>query len=109
MLKTDRAGTAVCKRYAHFTDFTDSSGRGCLGKGFDTEFNENSVAVSKGLAEEYRKVSEKYGLAFLNAADYAQPGAADREHLDEEGHQRLAEAVLHVIKNIIDKKINKSY
>ena len=24
--------TAVCKRYAHFTDFTDSSGRGCLGK-----------------------------------------------------------------------------
>ena len=51
------------------------------------------------------KSVKKYGLAFLNAADYAQPGAADREHLDEEGHQRLAEAVLHVIKNIIDKKI----
>ena len=79
-------------------------GEGVWEKGFDTEFNENSVAVSKGLAEEYRKVSEKYGLAFLNAADYAQPGAADREHLDEEGHQRLAEAVLHEIKNIIDKK-----
>jgi len=60
-------------------------GEGVWEKGFDTEFNE-------------------YGLAFLNAADYAQPGAADREHLDEEGHQRLAEAVLHVIKNIIDKK-----
>ena len=59
-------------------------GEGVWEKGFDTEFNENSVAVSKGLAEEYRKVSEKYGLAFLNAADYAQPGAADREHLDEE-------------------------
>ena len=52
-------------------------GEGVWEKGFDTEFNENSVAVSKGLAEEYRKVSEKYGLAFLNAADYAQPGAAD--------------------------------
>lgn len=52
------------QRYAHFTDFTDSSGRGCLGKGFDTEFNENSVAVSKGLAEEYRKVSENTGWHF---------------------------------------------
>ena len=30
-------------------------GEGVWEKGFDTEFNENSVAVSKGLAEEYRK------------------------------------------------------
>ena len=33
--------------------------------------------------------SVKIRAGILNAADYAQPGAADREHLDEEGHQRL--------------------
>lgn len=40
-------------------------GEGVWEKGFDTEFNENSVAVSKGLAEEYRKVSEKYGAGIF--------------------------------------------
>lgn len=79
-------------------------GEGVWEKDFDPEFNENSVAVSEGLAEAYQKVSEQYGLAFLNAAEYAQPGTADREHLDEEGHQKLAEAVWHAIKCIIDKK-----
>ena len=48
---------------------------------------------------------KKYGLAFFKMPRIMHSrGAADREHLDEEGHQRLAEAVLHEIKNIIDKK-----
>ena len=61
--------------------------------GYDPEFSEKSVAVSKHLAKVYRQIAEKENIAFLNAAAYAKPSAADQEHMDSENHRLLAEAI----------------
>ena len=61
--------------------------------GFDPEFSEKSVDVSKHLAKVYRQIAEKENIAFLNAAAYAKPSAADQEHMDPENHRLLAEAI----------------
>ena len=61
--------------------------------GYDPEFSEKSVAVSKHLAKVYRQIAEKENIAFLNAAAYAKPSAADQEHMDPESHRLLAEAI----------------
>jgi len=60
---------------------------------FDPEFDEKSESVSRNLANEYRKVALQNHAAFLNAADYALPSVTDREHLDENGHAALADAI----------------
>ena len=60
---------------------------------FDLEFDEKSESVSRNLANEYRKVALQNHAAFLNAADYALPSVTDREHLDENGHAALADAI----------------
>lgn len=39
--------------------------------GFDPEFSEKSVDVSKHLAKVYRQIAEKENIPFLNAAAYA--------------------------------------
>lgn len=61
--------------------------------GFDPEFSEKSVDVSLRLSEEYRKLSERADVFFLDASEYAQPSEADQEHMNEEGHRNFAEAV----------------
>ena len=68
-------------------------GEGVWDEGFDTEFNENSVEVSKQLPEVYRKIAEKYDADFVAASEHARPSSADREHLNEFGHRKLAEAI----------------
>lgn len=60
---------------------------------FDPEFNEESVVVSKKLPLVYRKLAEKYHCDFLAASDYASPSPIDMEHLSEQGHSDLAEAI----------------
>ena len=69
-------------------------------EGYYTEFNEQSVKVSKELPNVYKKIAEKRGVDFLAASDYANPSAADREHLDEEGHRCFAGAVLDKIERL---------
>lgn len=60
---------------------------------FDPEFSRESVEVSKALAAEYSEIAGEYGCEFLDAASVAAPGMADREHMDVEGHRRLADAI----------------
>jgi len=67
---------------------------------YDPEFNQNSVSVSKRLAEEYRKVSQSENVYFLDASEFAQPSETDQEHMNEEGHRQFAEAVYNKIKSI---------
>ncbi len=62
-------------------------------KGFDEEFDERSVMTSLDLKRVYRDIAKKENCLFLAASEYASPSAADREHLDENGHKRLAEAI----------------
>ena len=40
-----------------------------------------------------KALTEKENIAFLNAAAYAKPSAADQEHMDPENHRLLAEAI----------------
>ena len=40
-----------------------------------------------------KPIAEKENIAFLNAAAYAKPSAADQEHMDPENHRLLAEAI----------------
>ena len=65
-----------------------------LGHGVgEPEFDEKSEAVSRNLADEYRKAALQNHAAFLNAANFASPSITDREHMDEKGHAALADAV----------------
>ena len=70
--------------------------------GFDEEFNENSVTVSKELPKVYEKIARKRGFQFLKASDYAKPSLADQEHLNEKGHKRLGEAILREMEGILE-------
>jgi lysophospholipase L1-like esterase len=62
-------------------------------EGYDPEFDEHSVATSKQLPKVYEKVARKKKVHFLAASQYAKASETDREHLDEEGHGRLADAM----------------
>ena len=68
---------------------------------YDPEFSPDSVKVSKGLADVYKRVSEKDNTFFLDAAVFAEPSSEDKEHLNEEGHGLLAEAVYRKVREII--------
>lgn len=65
---------------------------------YDPEFDSKSEIVSSKLADEYKRVAEQYQALFLDASTIARPSVTDREHLDEEGHQRLAEAIYQKMK-----------
>ena len=71
-------------------------------KEFDPEFSAASVSVSKELAAVYKDIAEKENLYFLDAASYAVPSSIDQEHLDEEGHRLLAEAVYDKMVEMLD-------
>lgn len=60
---------------------------------FDPEFNQESVETSKRLKKVYQRIAEQNGCKFLAASDYANASETDREHLDKDGHRKLAEAV----------------
>lgn len=70
-------------------------------EGYDTEFDENSVQVSKELPKVYGEIAERRGIEFLAASDYAKPSSADREHMDAESHRHFAEAVTEKIESMI--------
>ena len=69
--------------------------------GYDREFDENSVRVSKGLRDAYFSVAKKTGCDFLAASEFASPSAADREHLDRAGHRQLVKAIFGKIREAV--------
>lgn len=69
--------------------------------GYDIEFDSESVIKSKELPEVYKSIAAKESLEYLSASDYAEPSQADREHLDREGHKKLAEGIINKLKDII--------
>jgi len=69
---------------------------------YDPEFNPRSVEVSKELQYEYRKLAEEMNVRMIAASDHAVPSEADQEHMLEEGHKALAEAVYLAVKEMID-------
>ena len=65
------------------------------------DFDEQSVEVSKQLATSIIKVCEKYRVAFMNAADFAEASVTDNIHMDEENHRKLALAMKDKIEEIM--------
>lgn len=68
---------------------------------FDAEFSDISVEVSKKISEAYRKIAAIEKVHFLAASDFAEPSLEDQEHLNENGHRFLAEAVLKKVLEIL--------
>ena len=60
---------------------------------FDPEFDKESVEISKRLYAEYQKIAEKKNIRLMAASDFAKPSEIDQEHLNEEGHAALANAI----------------
>ena len=77
-------------------------GEGVWEDGFDKEFNHQSVETSKNLHNVYKRIADENDIFYLKAAEYASPSEADREHLDEKGHEHLAEALIDLIKGVIN-------
>lgn len=77
-------------------------GEGVWEEGFDTEFSDSSVETSKKLHKVYNRIADGNGIYYLKASEYAKPSPTDREHLDEVGHRKLAEGLLHLLEGVID-------
>jgi lysophospholipase L1-like esterase len=77
-------------------------GKGVGEKGYDEEFNEDSVNKSYQLKKIYSEIAKREGCIFLSASDYAEPSEADREHIDSEGHKKLAEGIFNTLVRYLD-------
>lgn len=60
---------------------------------YDFEFSSESVKVSKELASEYEQLTIKENVYFFDAATVAEPSETDQEHMNEEGHNALGNAL----------------
>ena len=65
----------------------------------DPAFSRQSVATCAALKKVYAQIAAKRGCAFLAASDYASASHIDEEHLNAEGHERLAAAILDKLKS----------
>lgn len=64
----------------------------------DPAFDRQSVRTCTALKGVYAQIAEKRGCAFLAASEHASPSRIDAEHLNAEGHERLAAAILDRLK-----------
>ena len=64
----------------------------------DPAFDKQSVKTCAALKDIYRKIAERRGCAFLAASDHAEACHVDEEHLNAEGHEHLAAAILSGLK-----------
>ena len=60
----------------------------------DPAFDRISVETSAALKPVYQRIAEKHGIHFLAASDHAEASPVDDEHLNAEGHEHLASAIL---------------
>ncbi len=70
-------------------------------KHFDAEFSDASVEVSRNISDAYKKVSVMEKVHFLDAAVFSEPSSIDQEHLNENGHKFIAEAMLKKVLEIL--------
>lgn len=66
--------------------------------------DERSLAVSRELKPAYKALADKYGTAFLAASDVTEASGVDGQHLTEDGHRALYEAVLPMIVSMIKEE-----
>ena len=61
-------------------------------------FNDKSVDESERLADVLKNICEKYGVYFLDAAEYAEASLIDNIHMDEGNHVKLGETLAERVK-----------
>lgn len=61
--------------------------------GGEDGFDEESLTKSKEFPEYYRRIADRYGCAFVDAARFVCASAEDQLHLTAGGHAALAEAL----------------
>ncbi|TWI59900.1 SGNH/GDSL hydrolase family protein [Halalkalibacter nanhaiisediminis] len=77
-------------------------GEGIKEAEFADMFNfEKSLTTSKEFAKQFKRVAEKYGCEFMDAAEFAQATPLDQIHLDADGHQKLGVAIAEKVKEIL--------
>lgn len=64
-------------------------------------FGEQAIAVSRGLAAEYARISKLLRCEFFDAAGWAEVWPGDAVHLTREGHLGLAEGLSQRIRQIL--------
>lgn len=64
---------------------------------FADDLDESAVKKSKGIAEAYRLLAEKYGCRFINCSGKVEVSTIDSEHLSEKGHQQIADLIYNEI------------
>lgn len=67
----------------------------------DGVFGEQAAEKSKQFAREYEIKAKELGCYFMDAAQFASPGADDHLHIGPEGQQPLADAFYNKIKEIL--------
>lgn len=67
---------------------------------FDTEFNPESVQTSRRLAGVYGDIAHRHNCRFLAASDHVTVSGQDQEHLDEKGHEVLANVIYGTVKEM---------
>lgn len=67
---------------------------------YDPEFDKASVETSKQLYNEYKKIANQKNFWLIAASDFAKPSETDQEHLSEEGHAALANAIYKSLYNL---------
>ncbi len=67
---------------------------------YASSFPKASLEISYELGNALEKVANHLGVAFLDAADYAEPSMEDSLHLTAEGHDALAKAFYEKIKEM---------
>ncbi|MBR5641360.1 MAG: SGNH/GDSL hydrolase family protein [Firmicutes bacterium] len=76
-------------------------GPGIENSPFSYAFDESAIARSHQFAEEYRRVADKLGCQFFDAAPVAPASRLDSLHLMPEAHKSLGEALAETVKKTI--------
>ena len=69
-------------------------------KKYDEEFDDHSVEVSKNLTKVYKEIAKRHNSYFIDASSVAVVSNKDAQHLNEEGHRKMACAVYNLLKDI---------
>ena len=67
----------------------------------DPAFDAVSIETCAKLKDVYRAIAQKRGNAFLAASDYALASTVDDEHLNAEGHESFAAAIIQKVRQLI--------
>lgn len=70
-------------------------------------FGRQAAEKTEKFPAAYQEIAKKFDCYFLDAARYAGPGTVDGVHMDETGHEKLAEAVFEKVKCIFSDSFQK--